>query len=633
MKKVYLLLTLLACFFTRTGTAQIGLAYDDTLICRGATITMSASFTGLVGNIALDDIYDNQPADIGFPFVFYGQTFTQCLISANGYITFDVAGKIGQHSPYTWSSAVTGGHANNIVAPGFQDLWPPQGGSIKYQSFGTPGNRRFVVEWCNMPKYGSSCVQYRVTMQLILYETTNIIEFHVKSLPGSPGCPSASPNEAIQGIRTTNGGLNEMYTPGRGPGMNWGAVGTANDAVRYTPIAAAPFYVLDTTIPFNPWLIIENVNSSQLKWYDANNNFLGQSASITVTVNDPPSPAPSTYFVVEYTGKAGCDTSQTYSFFDTVNVRFSDIKTYHTASMCAGSTYDFFGRTLFAPGTYDTVFKTIIGCDSTYVLTLNLDPLPDATTNSGSVVRICQGATHTFSVGQVAGYTYQWTRDGIAIAGANSTTYDANQPGTYRVEVTSDKGCKQISSPTNLIIAPNPTVRINYVSEEAICAEDTITLHASAQGENIEYVWFPEEYFFRPPGNSKLDEVKAIVPKSGYVGVKVINQDLCTATDSIYISAEPCCELFMPNAFTPNNDGKNDFFLPKLQVGQKVILFQVYNRYGQLLYESTHNDTKGWDGRDMNGNEVAGGVYMYALKYSCSDGQNYDTSGDVTLMR
>lgn len=636
MKKVLLLL-ITALLFGKIANAQIALAYDDTLICRGATITMSGSFSGMVGNITQDDVYDNQVVEIGFPFQFYGNTYTQTLISANGYIIFNTSGKTGLFSPYTWTGVLTGGHADAIIAPGLTDLWPiaAYGGSIRYQTFGTPGSRRFVVEWCDIGKYGTNCVNnLRVTMQLILYEGSNIIEFHVKDMPSSPGCPSASPGIAVQGIRYVNGStINEFFTPNRGPGQTFGTVSTYNSSTRFTPIAAAPYYTIDTGIAFNPWQIIQNVNSSQLIWRDANGTFLQQGASLTTTVNNPPSPAPSTFYTVEYTGQAGCNNTQVFTFRDTVVVRFSDIKTYVTESMCAGSTYNFYGRTLFSPGTYDTTFLSQIGCDSVIILTLNVNPLPTAVISNGAKGKICQGDVFMMSAVRGVGYTYQWTKNDVNIPGATSDTFGATEGATYRVVVTSDKGCKKTSDPLVLTIAPNPTVKINYVSSNEICAMDTVTFHANATGQNLEYVWSPDEYFWRAPGSSSQKEVKGIIPQSGYVSVRVINNDLCSATDSVYISAEPCCELPMPNAFTPNNDGKNDFFIPKLEVGQTIISFQIFNRYGQLVYESNKADVIGWNGKDKNGKDVGMGVYMYSLKYACSDKKNYEKKGDVTLMR
>ncbi|MCY1550150.1 hypothetical protein D9M68_863780 [compost metagenome] len=88
----------------------------------------------------------------------------------------------------------------------------------------------------------------------------------------------------------------------------------------------------------------------------------------------------------------------------------------------------------------------------------------------------------------------------------------------------------------------------------------------------------------------------------------------------------------MPSAFTPNGDGKNDYFYPILQVGQKVVTLQVYHRNGQLIYDN-ENPTKGWDGKDKNGNYYTSDVFMYILKYNCSDNKIYEKKGDITIVR
>lgn len=638
MKKGLYALFILFCL-SISARAQIALTYDDTLICRGAEITMGASITGQLDGTSGDDYFSPSIINIGFPFNFYGQTYTQCLTSGNNFITFNLS-YVGLSSSWTWPAATGNGQVDNAILLAFQDLDLNYGGNIQYQTYGSPGSRKFVVQYCDVPKYGgAACNAIRVTNQVILYEGSNIIEFHTQSMPGSPGCPSTNGTaNAIQGVRWMSPtGLNEVYTPNRGPADMWGNVGGTNTSRRFTPTTAAGGAVTYTvdSIPFDPWNIIQFSNSPLLTWYDANGNFLHQGPSLTTTVNNPPPPATGTFFIVEYTGPAGCDNQTTFTFRDTVNVRFSDIKTYVNAEMCAGATYDFYGRTLFSPGVYDTTFTSQIGCDSVIILTLGVNPLPTAQiTNADKRAKICSGDRFIFAAYKAAGYQYQWYKDNVAIPGATMDTLGATTAGIYKVEVTTNKGCKKTSEAVELTIAPNPTVRINYFSSNEICANDTVELKANATGSNLEYIWTPDAYFRRTPGNAKASEVEAIIPQSGYVYVKVFNNDLCSATDSLFIKAEPCCEMIMPNAFTPNGDGKNDYFVPKLEVGQQIVSFLVFNRYGALVYESNASGfTQGWDGRNKDGKEQQSGVYMYGLKYSCSDGKIYEKKGDITLMR
>ncbi|MEL6971894.1 MAG: gliding motility-associated C-terminal domain-containing protein [Bacteroidota bacterium] len=79
-------------------------------------------------------------------------------------------------------------------------------------------------------------------------------------------------------------------------------------------------------------------------------------------------------------------------------------------------------------------------------------------------------------------------------------------------------------------------------------------------------------------------------------------------------TAEYCmCELYVPNVFSPNNDGANDFFLPATNCILEDYTFSVYNRWGQLLFQTT-NPSEGWDGRAKN-EFAAHDTYIYSIEY------------------
>jgi gliding motility-associated-like protein len=86
----------------------------------------------------------------------------------------------------------------------------------------------------------------------------------------------------------------------------------------------------------------------------------------------------------------------------------------------------------------------------------------------------------------------------------------------------------------------------------------------------------------------------------------------------------------MPNVFTPNGDGSNDYFKPFNL--DNVVNFEllIYNRWGNLIYEGIN--LGGWDGK-FNGSEVSDGVYFWIANYSGIDNQNQVLKGDVTLIR
>src|SRR5690606_23081679 len=89
----------------------------------------------------------------------------------------------------------------------------------------------------------------------------------------------------------------------------------------------------------------------------------------------------------------------------------------------------------------------------------------------------------------------------------------------------------------------------------------------------------------------------------------------CTTTESITIHKD--CYIDIPNAFTPNGDGSNDYFFPRQLLSESLSHFhmQVYNRWGQLLFETNNLNGRGWDGR-LNGKNQPTGVYLYRISRS-----------------
>ncbi len=93
----------------------------------------------------------------------------------------------------------------------------------------------------------------------------------------------------------------------------------------------------------------------------------------------------------------------------------------------------------------------------------------------------------------------------------------------------------------------------------------------------------------------------------------------------------PCGDFFLPNAFSPNGDLKNDVFKPRNNC-IKDISIKIYNRWGNLVFETT-DITKGWDGSTPKGKDGNEGVYAYEVKATLNDGTIKDLKGTVTLMK
>ncbi len=108
----------------------------------------------------------------------------------------------------------------------------------------------------------------------------------------------------------------------------------------------------------------------------------------------------------------------------------------------------------------------------------------------------------------------------------------------------------------------------------------------------------------------------------------------CIDTASLFIEPRSYQkDLAVPNAFTPNGDGLNDVFRPKLLLERaySTVEFNIYNRYGQLIH-STANMNSGWDGTSK-GAPADQGVYYYSIKILFLDNTSTQLNGEVTLIR
>jgi len=197
----------------------------DTTACYNYSVG-SIPFAPIAGSgttVPLADDALSVALPIGFDFEFYCTTYSQFVISSNGFITFDTIGSIngccsGQVLP---NSAIP----NNLIALGWTDLVPNNaGGAIDYFTIGTAPNRQLIVNFINTPRVGGA---NPITAQIILHEGTNAIDIHSSNVP--------SAGQTTQGIENADGTLG-LAIPGRNSGI-WSAT---NDAYRFSP---SPTYI------------------------------------------------------------------------------------------------------------------------------------------------------------------------------------------------------------------------------------------------------------------------------------------------------------------------------------------------------------------------------------------------------
>ena len=111
--------------------------------------------------------------------------------------------------------------------------------------------------------------------------------------------------------------------------------------------------------------------------------------------------------------------------------------------------------------------------------------------------------------------------------------------------------------------------------------------------------------------------------------LEVENEQMCTSKDTFNLLVNKDYTCWIPNAFTPNNDGLDDLFMPIGNTINDYFIF-IYNSWGELIFENKNN---GWNGELFNGLEAQTGVYSYAIYTTDENGKHRNYHGEIHLLR
>jgi gliding motility-associated-like protein len=236
---------------------------------------------------------------------------------------------------------------------------------------------------------------------------------------------------------------------------------------------------------------------------------------------------------------------------------------------------------------------------------------------------ICVGDTiHLYANG---GNTYAWytsTRDTVN-CGTCGHTYSLPDTTTiFNAIITDIYNCSDTLS---------SFVKVNQSPLVVASPRDTSVLYGSsirlmATGANT-YTWLPPY----PLDHSDMSSPVATITAPVHFTVIGIDTNGCHSFDTSFIGVIYRNPIFVPSAFTPNNDGKNDVFRVAGLTFQKVVEFRVFNRWGQEIYDG-EGSNRGWDGT-FGGTPVDIGSYNYLIRVVSPDGFLQVFKGSVTLIR
>ncbi|RLD66366.1 MAG: hypothetical protein DRI84_04960 [Bacteroidetes bacterium] len=196
--------------------------------------------------------------------------------------------------------------------------------------------------------------------------------------------------------------------------------------------------------------------------------------------------------------------------------------------------------------------------------------------------------------------------------GSSNSSINASVAGQYTL-TKGLLGCYN-SDTINISLSYPPFVSIS--NDTFLCENRSIFLEL--KDSSAQYLW--------STGNT--DNLIEITESGTYW---VIAHNRCgTVSDSITVS-ECQCKIAIPNAFSPNGDGLNDVFEPKFDCHFKKYNFKIYNRWGELLFD-TYNPFESWNGT-YQFNELDPGVYVYIITYQTFQDKTYHLKGNVYLVK
>jgi len=277
-------------------------------------------------------------------------------------------------------------------------------------------------------------------------------------------------------------------------------------------------------------------------------------------------------------------------------------------------------------GTYNVVLavSNFIPCFDTAKKSLTVDSI-SAISMSATDNAICTGTSIAFDgifeQGGLRGVIWGFG-DGDSAFNVNPAVHMFSNAGTYTVFVEAIyRACPDTSTSKVFYVFSQPAVSIS--GDSTICPGGAPILLMDAANANT-----PGASWKWNTGETSAG-IKVVEPGRYYVKVTLHG---CSTTDSVNIGND--CYMDIPNAFTPNGDGINDYFFPRtlLTRGLTEFSMRIFNRWGQEIFATTTLDGRGWDGKF---NDVAQpeGVFVYVIDAKFKDGQHEHHQGNVTLLR
>jgi len=315
-----------------------------------------------------------------------------------------------------------------------------------------------------------------------------------------------------------------------------------------------------------------------------------------------------------------CGNVQTTTGTITVN---NFIRDTIVANACSSFTSPW-GASYNQTGIYLDTINNSVGCDSIIQLNLTITGLPTVT-----AISVSESCGFTASAtGGSGNYSYSWSN------GATGNFVTGLSAGNYVVTATDQNGC---ASSIQVTVLSDPPTGFSITANDT-CLENSVqfSITTGAPISNI-------NWDFGDPSTGANNTSTSLTPThlfsaTGTYTIRAIVNFSCgidtlfkTLTITNCDSSIDVCHLYIPNKFSPNNDGINEKFFPLSICSFEQYEFSIFNRWGELIFK-TSNQTDKWDGK-YKGSECSSGAYVYLIEYKFPSQQSKIISGTITLLR
>ncbi len=438
-------------------------------------------------------------------------------------------------------------------------------------------------------------------------------------------------------------GLDDITFRPCGPQLAAGIAGSATDTVTYCEGVPRSF-----TFNGN---ISAGYNNPSLQWQQSTDGLtwtdIGGATATTLTKNFAATEAPGKYIYRMSAAEAGnlntpqcriaskplmieiagypvpvAGSNSPICAIDTLLLNASDGVEYQWSGpnnySATGATQTLYSAQPIQSGKYHVLVTNFAGCATLDSVTVAINPNPVASV-SFPTATICEGDNLQLQSG--GGSVYQWSPStGLSADAIANPVASPAVTTEYTVIVYNQFAC---SDTAQVLVNVKEAPRAYAGLDKWIMEGNSAEISANATGQDITYSWTPTVYI-----NDPLSLLPIVSPPrdTSYVLSVLSNVGCGTATDTMKVHVFK--DVFVPSAFTPNNDGLNDKWnIPALNAFPEFIL-SVYNRYGQLIYQNKGNHIP-WDGK-YKGQPQPSGVYVYYIDLKVNGGKR---KGTVTLIR